>query len=351
MNGSSAIPTESSDSRRRIQGAAVVAVAVVVVFAVTLFSRSDGFEAASDSIDVPSNHVFVATLTEAGVYDPSAPLADLLPADGYLSYELGSTLFSDSSEKSRLLYVPPGSTIESVGDGMPRFPEGTVLVKTFLYNHDERDPSLGRRIIETRLLVLNQGAWNVATYVWNDAQTEAFLELGGSTTAVNWIDVTGRERSIDYEVPDQVSCVACHQQSGASTPLGPELRHLNFDVERDGFAVNQLRHLTASGALADIDPATVAAAVDYLDTTVPITDRGRAYLDMNCAHCHNPGGWSRPANQGLDFRIETPFEATGILQEERSIERNFVAGEMPFLGTTTIDEDGLALLMEYLDNN
>lgn len=218
-------------------------------------------------------------------------------------------------------------------------------------HHDERDPAVGRRIIETRLLVLTQGSWNVATYVWNDTQTEAFLELGGSTTAVSWIDATGRERSIEYEVPDEASCVSCHQQSGASTPLGPELRHLNFDVERNGLTVNQIQHLTTTGALGEIDPATVAAAVDYLDATISITDRGRAYLDMNCAHCHNPGGWSRSANQGLDFRIETPLAATGIPQETRRIQRNFVEGSMPFIGTTTIDEEGLTLLMEYLKDN
>lgn len=356
MSGSKAISTDPSGTERSLRAIAVTSVIALsslaaLVAAFVALRGTTTFEGADDIIEVPRSHEFTATLTEAGVYDASAPLADLVPADGYLTYDLGSTLFSDSSDKIRLLHVPPGSTIESVGDGMPQFPEGTVLVKTFLYNDDERDPSLGRRIIETRLLVLTQGLWNVATYVWNDEQTEASLELGGSTTAVNWIDASGQERSIQYEVPDEVTCMACHQQSGASTPLGPELRHLNFDVERDGLVVNQLRHLTASGALDGVDPTTVAAAVDYLDSTLSITERGRAYLDMNCAHCHNPGGWEEPAGEGLDFRIETPLTATGILEEEGAIARNFREGEMPFLGTTTIDDDGLGLVLDYLANN
>ena len=73
-------------------------------------------------------------------------------------------------------------------DGSIQFPDGTVLTKTFFYADDERDPSLGRRIIETRLLIKESSTWNVATYVWNQEQTAATLELNGITTQVSWIN-------------------------------------------------------------------------------------------------------------------------------------------------------------------
>lgn len=297
---------------------------------------------------VTQSFAFPDTLTEIGVYNADIALSDLTPADGYHPIDLASGLFSDSSKKSRLLYVPEGGVIEPLGDGVPQFPDGTVLVKTFYYDNDARDPSLGRRIIETRLLVLSQGSWNVATYFWNDAQTQASRELEGRTVPISWIDAAGRTQAIDYEVPDETTCVACHQRNETAIPLGPELRNLNIEVERSGQSVNQLAYLTEAGALMDLDPSTVAAGVDYLDASLPISDRGRAYLDMNCSHCHNPLGWDRPANQGLDLRIEVPLESTGISQEARAIQRQFRNGSMPFFGTVTIDQAGLDILSDYL---
>jgi len=56
------------------------------------------------------------------------------------------------------------------------FPEGTVLVKTFLLDLEEKNPA-SRRRLETRLLTKQ---WPVGgyTYRWNDEQTEAFLVEG-----------------------------------------------------------------------------------------------------------------------------------------------------------------------------
>lgn len=295
----------------------------------------------------PRTVTFPAALSETGIFRTPS-LASLEPAEDYHLVELQSALFSDGSQKQRLLHVPAGTQVRVAGDGLPEFPDGTTLVKTFFYNHDDRDPSLGRQVIETRLLTIEQGRWNVATYVWNEEQSDATLSLEGSSQGINWIDGQGRNRSIDYEVPNEQQCVSCHQLAGDVTPLGPELRNLNLTVNRDGSAINQLDHLQAVGALGEIDPASVGTMVDYLDTSLPISERGRAYLDMNCAHCHQPQGWSRPANEGYDFRWETPTLETGLVGDESEILREFRSGRMPFFGTTIIDEDGLDILTDYL---
>ena len=328
---------------------AVLAVVVGIAFWATQGGGQGGGAVGATSLAVPRTAVFPDALSELGLYDDRDALAELTPASDHHRYELSSTLYSDHSEKDRLLSIPAGTVIEGTGDGMPRFPEGTTLVKTFAYPLDATDPAAGRRIIETRVLLLVGGEWNVATYVWNDAQTEALLELDGVSTTVTWLDESGRERTIDYEVPDEMTCVACHQQQGAITPLGPELRYLNFDVDRSGELVNQLAHLDGLGLFDQVDPAAVAQGVDYLDAAVPLSDRGRAYLDMNCAHCHNPGGWERPAGEGLDLRAEIDLASSGILTRANAIGRNMANGEMPFFGTTTIDPEGLELVMAYLD--
>jgi hypothetical protein len=45
------------------------------------------------------------------------------------------------------------------GDGLLTFPHNTAIVKTFYYNLDERDLSLGKQNIKTRLLIKINGAW------------------------------------------------------------------------------------------------------------------------------------------------------------------------------------------------
>lgn len=322
----------------------ILALVAGVAYAALVLGRDgDGSPA------VPRTKAFPAALSETGVYGASS-LASLEPAEGYHLVELQSALFSDGSQKQRLLHVPEGTQVRVSGDGLPEFPDGTTLVKTFFYYYDDRDPSLGRQVIETRLLILEQGLWNVATYVWNKEQSDATLKLDGSSQAIDWIDGQGRSRSIDYQVPNERQCISCHQLAGDVTPLGPELRNINLTVTRDGQTINQLDHLQAVGALSEIDPADVGTMVDYLDTSLPISERGRAYLDMNCSHCHRPQAWSRPARQGYDLRWETPTLNTGVIGDEQEIVREFRSGSMPFLGTTIIDEDGLAILTDYLES-
>ena len=302
---------------------------------------------AQGSVSVPRTETFPTALSTTGIFRTSS-LASLEPAEGYHVVELQSALFSDGAQKQRLLHVPAGTKIRVSGDGLPEFPEGTTLVKTFFYNHNDRDPSLGRQVIETRLLTLEQDLWNVATYVWNEEQTDASLSLDGSSQAIDWTSGQGDSRSIDYQVPNERQCVSCHQLAGDVTPLGPELRNLNLTVTRNGVAINQLDHLQAVAALEEIDPVDVDSMVDYLDTSLPISPRGRAYLDVNCAHCHQPQAWSRPAREGYDFRWEISTLQTGLVGDEQQILQEFRSGRMPFLGTTIIDEDGLAILTEYL---
>lgn len=90
--------------------------------------------------------------------------------------------------------------------------------------------------------------------------------------------------------------------------------------------------------------------VDYTDVNASLSDRGRAYLAMNCAHCHNPEAWDIPAERDFDFRHATSFEQTGIQFEKDKISRNITNGEMPFIGTTMLDEEGVALLVEYIES-
>ena len=89
--------------------------------------------------------------------------------------------------------------------------------------------------------------------------------------------------------------------------------------------------------------------VSYEDESRSLDQRARAYLDINCAHCHQPKGWSRPADEGLDLRYEVPFANTGISNKLGALRRNVQSGEMPFIGTTLKHSEGVELLVSYFN--
>ena len=96
------------------------------------------------------------------------------------------------------------------------------------------------------------------------------------------------------------------------------------------------------------DANEVAALVPD-DESASLEDRARGYLHVNCAHCHQPKGWSRPADEGLDLRYEVPFANTGISNKLGALRRNVQSGEMPFIGTTLKHSEGVELLVSYFN--
>lgn len=296
---------------------------------------------------IPRSEAFAQTLSTYALFE--GDMSNLVPAEDTYLYELSSELFTDYAKKQRLVKLPVGQSADVLSDRIADFPEGTIVAKTFYFPSDMRDESLGRRIIETRLMVMTGGVWNVATYIWNEDQTDAVVNLDDVTTDVTWISEAGQTRTTEYEIPGEVACVSCHQLSGDVELLGLTPRNLNRDVSRDGDTVNQLAHLQAVSVLSEIDPASIASIVDYADTSNTLATRARAYLDVNCSHCHNPDAWEEPAEEDLDLRFETPLGQTGIQGEADEIEELLTEGNMPYIGTTVLHDEGIQLVLDYLD--
>lgn len=275
-------------------------------------------------------------------------MADLLPSDEMQLLELSSTLFTDYAEKQRLLKLPHGKKLIVKGDGLPVFPEGTILVKTFYYSKGKHVTA--RRIIETRLLVLKDGKWNAATYQWNTAQTEAVYTADAAQVKVTFKDPEGTVRKIGYHIPDQQECVSCHQYNGEVIPIGPKAMNLNRTVYRGGKAVNQLVYLQSEGfAELKTDYSHLTVLPPYADSHADLEHRARAYLEINCAHCHNPNGLAWRQAVMLGYKV--PLSHTGIGFNKRNIaERMGSTGimHMPKLGTTIQDKEGVKLIRDYL---
>ncbi|HEX3726928.1 MAG TPA: SO2930 family diheme c-type cytochrome [Pirellulales bacterium] len=223
------------------------------------------------------------------------------PMPGVIPYDLNSPLFSDYAEKLRFVKLPAGASAGYRPDDVFDFPVGTIIAKTFAYPIDARNPRLGRRLVETRILKHEADGWIGLPYVWNAEQTEARLDVAGDLVDVRWIDGQGQERANNYIIPNVNQCKGCHKQGDSMQPLGPKARHLNRDFAYADGTENQLSYWTRHQALANGPPPQDAPrlAVWNDPASGDLDQRARAWLEMNCAHCHNPIGPAR--NTGLDL--------------------------------------------------
>ncbi len=363
----------SAPSRdRRVRFRSSAARAGLLLLAASGCGSRTAPEAVSRSAPVRAPSGPFEKLSQYGLFagDPAAQV----PAEGVIPYDLNSALFSDYAEKFRFVKLPPGAHATYREADAFEFPVGTVIAKTFAYPRDARDPSKGRRLIETRILERAPDGWVGLPYVWDAAQTEATLDVAGDTVDVCWIHTDGRARTNNYIIPNVNQCKGCHKRGEAITPIGPKARHLNRDFAyRDG-TENQLAHWARLGALAEApspDRAPRLAAWDDPKSGT-LDERARAWLEINCAHCHNPEGPAR--NTGLDlmaaqrnpaaFGVNKPPVAAGIGsggrlydivpgRPDESILAYRIASThpgvmMPELGKRLVHEEGVVLVREWI---
>lgn len=235
-------------------------------------------------------------------------LKDLNPVEGVLPYDLNTILFSDYSTKQRFIYLPEGTSIGTDDPNSLGFPVGTILVKNFFYYKSDLQPSAGRTLIETRLLIRYEEGWSPNTYVWNQDQTGARLKRIGEVTPIDWTDKNGVLRHVNYRIPSVNDCGNCHRKNGEIVPLGPKIKNLNRPYDyRDG-TQNQLIKWSQHGFFGEtqnpdeLQPLPVWNEPD----TGPLHLRARAYLDINCSSCHNAGGSARNSGLFLEYEQTDP---------------------------------------------
>jgi uncharacterized repeat protein (TIGR03806 family) len=237
------------------------------------------------------------------------------PAVGVIPYDLNSPLFTDYAEKFRFVKLPDGESAKYHATEAFDFPVGTVIAKTFAYPLDARDPKLGRRLLETRILKHEPDGWVGLPYIWNAEQTEATLEVAGEFVDVAWVDADGAQRTNNYIIPNANQCKGCHKQGESMAPLGPKARHLNRDYAYHDGSQNQLSYWTEHQALSGAPAPEEAPRLAVWDdpSTGSLDERARAWLEINCAHCHNPDGPAR--NSGLElFASETNPAKWGVFK-------------------------------------
>jgi uncharacterized repeat protein (TIGR03806 family) len=295
---------------------------------------------------------YPAHLSDYGFF---TDLAARTPAPRVAAYDLETPLFSDYAGKQRFLYLPAGAKARYEADKVFDLPVGAALIKTFGYRQDGKF-----RPLETRLLLHRASGWVALPYVWNAAGTDADLKRAGTRIPVSFTDPSGAARTISYAVPNQNQCKDCHALSGAITPIGVKARYLNHG--------GQLQRYVAAGLL-DRAPADAPRVARWDDAKAPLDARARAYLEINCAHCHNPQGAAsnsglflkfadrgpgvnkRPVaagrgSGGRDFDIAPGDPDASILIYRMESTDPGIA--MPELGRATVHAEGVALLREWI---
>jgi uncharacterized repeat protein (TIGR03806 family) len=282
-----------------------------------------------------------------------------------------SELFSDYALKKRFVWIPENTqaTITSNFETI-QLPIGSVLIKTFYYENVL--PSNVTKIIETRLMIRKSNGWIFADYIWNDAQTEAFLDLSGSTKEISWTDEQNVVQSIDYQIPNEAQCLLCHAGiDEVANPIGIKPQNLNFEYSFPTGIKNQITKWSEMGFLATTTLDDAANPVNYNDETKSLNLRARSYLDINCAHCHRDNGSSaqfvmrfsfnetiQAQNLGLCIspshtvpgfqgRIITPgIPANSMIINRMQTNDSFY--RMPSVGRTTVHEEGKELLSNWI---
>jgi uncharacterized repeat protein (TIGR03806 family) len=251
--------------------------------------------------------------------------------------------------------LPNGKSISVGADGDWAFPLRTVLVKSF---------RLQGQLVETRLLMRHpDGEWAGYTYQWNASQTEATRVVGGSTV---------RYGSQDWIYPSEAQCLQCHT-GAAGRSLGLEHAQENGDLlyAQTGRTANQIFTLRHVGVLPSNtpDPATLPALPNPYSSAGTIAQRARAYLQTNCAQCHQPNGG---ALTNMDLRYAVDITATNVCNADPTEGTLGVAGakrilpgdpthsvlylrmsrrgqhQMPPIGSNVVDDQGAALIDQWI---
>jgi len=304
------------------------------------------------------------TLSEYGFFTDEA---GRVPSGILIPYELNTPLWSDGADKLRYLYVPDGAVVESDGaeglGGLLQFPVGSAIIKTFAFGEGE-----DQRYIETRVLLHRADGWVALPYRWNEEQTEARLALAGARVPITTPD--GEE--ISYRIPNKNQCKSCHALNDEITPIGPKVRNLSvqwlMQMEQVGLTKDVPIFVPTNGLRVG---GPLMPDWRYSERTAPDV-AARAYLDVNCAHCHQPGGGA--SNSGLDLRWQQrdPFafgvgkppvaagrgaggllvsiepgdpDASILVHRMNSAEPGVA---MPELGRSTIDHQAVAVMRDWI---
>jgi hypothetical protein len=307
-------------------------------------------------------------LSQTGLYPGPGTAVD--PRN--LIYSPQYPLWSDGAQKSRWIFVPPGSRIDATDVDGWEFPAGTRFWKQFAF--------AGRKV-ETRLLwKATPSGWTYATYLWNSDQSDAVL--ASPEGVPDYYEVAPGKR---HSIPSVNDCKDCHE-SETKPVLG--FTALQLSTDRDPLAPNAeplqpgmvtLRTLVERGLLRPLSEELVREP-PRIPSSNARTRAMLGYFAANCSQCHATGGslgilklsfahrstarveadepgLATTVGQASDWQIpNAPDGATRRIQPGSPdlsavfyrMNSRQPSSQMPPLGTVLVDQEAVDLLRRWI---
>jgi putative heme-binding domain-containing protein len=319
------------------------------------------------------NVAFPRKLSETGLFKS---VTEEKPALGVIPFEINAHHWADHTTSRRWIGVVGDAQLTLLeksnwtnGDieGQFKFPHNTVVAKTIYLQLDPADAKSKRRI-ETQVMHRYHDDWMAYNYVWNDEQTDAILQENIAVEREFRIaapDSSDGYRKQKWLHASRDQCMLCHiWSSGAVHGFKRNQLNRRFGDEDE----NQLKKFASIGLFAEEFEA-LEPSVSPHDASANLEGRTRAWLDLNCAHCHrqNGGGTGSfvleddasledmklidmPANQG-DFGLtDTRLVVSGDPSRSVLLYRLMKSGHgrMPQFGTNVVDDHGAMLIYDWI---
>lgn len=299
-------------------------------------------------------------------------------AHGVVGYTINASMWHDGANSSRLLAIPsddPAIIFQRAQKTVNwyntkvKLPVGSVLAKT-LSIPVAKDGEFFETRIETQVALKDLAEeWQYYSYRWNEEGTDA--ELVGADGASRKLTIrgnTGEAESYTWQFSSRSQCRVCHSIWTGETVGFVEEQLRNPLADSDGW-----RELSQAGYLRiDDEPQPLdnhySGLVDPLDESLPLDQRARSYLHVNCSHCHMNGGNAstvfrvgfadRLAEARLseapmrgelglrDARIVAPGEPTRSVLLLRLAKQG--TGHMPHIGAQRCDPVGVQLIHHWI---
>ncbi len=298
-----------------------------------------------------ANDSFPRKLSQTGLF---ADTARHVPAAGVVPYRVNAEPWADGATAERLVALPGDSKLSvykktdiQIGyiAGEWEFPADGVLAKTLLLD--------GRRL-ETQILHFDVDTWKAYNYLWNDEQTDAVL--AGDVASESKYGPPGAK----WHHASRTECILCHT-TRVGTVHGFRIPQLTSELDR----------LDELGLFAEPLSDKRDVIPDPHDERLPLEARARAYLHVNCGHCHSRGGggssffdarWTVPTAQARLLGLRPTQGAFGIAGAEivapgdpyRSVLYYRMCklgrGRMPQFGSQFVDPRGTRLIHDWIDS-
>jgi putative heme-binding domain-containing protein len=326
-----------------------------------------------------ANTAFPTTLAATGLF---ASVKDHQVAAGVVPFSIVAQQWADYATAERFLALPGLSTVEFLrqpvdvpGSMFKRqfaFPKDAVLMKTFSLEMERGNPA-SRQRLETQLLHFDGRDWHGYSYRWNAEQTDATLvEPAGADRTLSVRDprFPGGIRTQTWHYPGRQECLVCHN-SWAEYRLAFTLPQLAVQDQIARWKQLALVKgpIDRAEESHDRDGRPVVPLIAPDDSSADLDRRARSYLQVNCAHCHQFGAGgtadiefrleyslaetkavgARPTQGAFDLRdakIVSAGDPYASVLYFRTVKTG--RGRMPHIGSQLIDEQGTALLHDWI---